>query len=63
MWTVALVSYLIAGVVAAPNNDPPGCNADNCLRAVRATRIATRPAEGTADCASYLLATVTPATS
>ncbi|KAK6544761.1 hypothetical protein TWF694_001444 [Orbilia ellipsospora] len=37
-----------------------GCNANNCLRAVRAS---ARTAFASADCSSYLLTTVTPATS
>ncbi|EPS35297.1 hypothetical protein H072_11346 [Dactylellina haptotyla CBS 200.50] len=37
------------------------CNADNCLRAIRASAFPTRL--GTADCSSYFLATVTPDTS
>jgi len=38
------------------------CAANNCIRAVRGTRIPSRPNEGTTDCQSFLLATVTPAT-
>ncbi|KAB5515139.1 hypothetical protein GE09DRAFT_1231585 [Coniochaeta sp. 2T2.1] len=37
------------------------CNANNCLRAVIASAVATR--HGVADCSSYLAVTVTPATS
>ncbi|KAI9740804.1 MAG: hypothetical protein M1835_003123 [Candelina submexicana] len=37
------------------------CNADNCLRAVRATA-ATRLPQASSDCSSFLKATVTPAT-
>ncbi|MCJ1381279.1 hypothetical protein MMC17_004388 [Xylographa soralifera] len=36
------------------------CNENNCLRAVQGSAYTTR--HGTADCSSYLLATVTPAT-
>lgn len=50
---------LAAGVAAAPATST--CNADNCLRAVRASAFPT--VLGTRDCSSYLLATVTPATS
>ncbi|MCJ1420347.1 hypothetical protein MMC32_006704 [Xylographa parallela] len=37
------------------------CNADNCLRAVRASAFPSR--DGAADCSSFFEATVTPATS
>ncbi|MCJ1323084.1 hypothetical protein MMC15_008435 [Xylographa vitiligo] len=37
------------------------CNENNCLRAVQGSAYTTR--HGTADCSSYLLATVTPSTS
>ncbi|KAK6362130.1 hypothetical protein TWF730_005827 [Orbilia blumenaviensis] len=37
------------------------CNADNCLRGIRASQITTR--SGSADCASYLRTVITPVTS
>ncbi|EPS44181.1 hypothetical protein H072_1808 [Dactylellina haptotyla CBS 200.50] len=49
---------LLVGAAAAAAT--ANCNADNCLRAIRATAFPTRP--GTADCSSYFRATVTPAT-
>ncbi|CAD0110934.1 unnamed protein product, partial [Aureobasidium uvarum] len=38
------------------------CNADLCLRSIRATNTPGRAAQGVADCSSFLRVTVTPAT-
>jgi len=43
--------------------DRRACNADNCARAVTGTRFAASiQAQHTADCSSFMLATITPAT-
>ncbi|KAK6540775.1 hypothetical protein TWF694_008165 [Orbilia ellipsospora] len=47
-----------AGTVAIPAASSMICNADNCLRAVRATQ---RMPTGAIDCSSYFRTTVTPA--
>ncbi|TPX16361.1 uncharacterized protein E0L32_004010 [Thyridium curvatum] len=57
VYAAALSCFL--GSVSATGSD--GCNADNCLRAIRASSFPTR--SGVADCGSYLAATVTPGTS
>ncbi|MCJ1283027.1 hypothetical protein MMC26_002354 [Xylographa opegraphella] len=49
---------VLCGLAAAAS--AASCNADNCLRAVRANSFPTR--SGAADCSSYFEATVTPAT-
>jgi len=49
------------GAAAAPPASTSACNEDNCLRAVQASAFTTR--QGTVDCMSYFLTTVTPATS
>jgi hypothetical protein len=38
------------------------CNADLCLRSIRATNTPGRAAQGVADCSSFLRVTLTPAT-
>ncbi|MCJ1290149.1 hypothetical protein MMC34_001685 [Xylographa carneopallida] len=64
--TVIQLLLLAAGAAAAPalttsHTSTTTCNEDNCLRAVQASAFPTR--HGSADCASYLLTTVTPTTS
>ncbi|KAK6337684.1 hypothetical protein TWF730_003076 [Orbilia blumenaviensis] len=49
-------STLYGASIVYATGDSPGCNANNCLRAVRATAFPTRP--GTADCSSYFSTTV-----
>ncbi|KAI8273130.1 hypothetical protein K4K59_010903 [Colletotrichum sp. SAR11_240] len=51
--TIALASGLISAVnaVAAPAANPTKCNADNCLRDVRASAFPTR--SGIADCQAF----------
>ncbi|MCJ1397260.1 hypothetical protein MMC11_000452 [Xylographa trunciseda] len=62
MNTILIKLLLVAvGVAAVPAASTSACNEDNCLRAVQASAFKTR--QGTADCMSYLLTTVTPATS
>lgn len=64
-----LCSFILALAVAqgvlsvTPDNDE--CNADNCARAVTGTRSGKLPDETSriADCSSFMLITVTPATS
>ncbi|KAK6340692.1 hypothetical protein TWF696_009015 [Orbilia brochopaga] len=57
-----LLKYLTIGVAAAATvlatgtEDTKHCNANNCLRAVRATRISTRLAEASADCSAFYTA-------
>ncbi|KAK6541459.1 hypothetical protein TWF694_007269 [Orbilia ellipsospora] len=53
--------FTLVSLAVGAKLEQRGCAADNCLRAVRATAFPTR--QGTADCSSYLRATVTPATS
>ncbi|MCJ1403257.1 hypothetical protein MMC11_006480 [Xylographa trunciseda] len=53
--------FLAVGAAAAPAASTSACNEDNCLRAVQGTAYTTR--HGTADCQSYFMTTVTPATS
>ncbi|MCJ1296429.1 hypothetical protein MMC34_007995 [Xylographa carneopallida] len=55
------LTVLCGFVAAAAAATTSACNADNCLRAVRASSFPTR--SGAADCSSYFAATVTPATS
>ncbi|MCJ1400014.1 hypothetical protein MMC11_003217 [Xylographa trunciseda] len=57
--TLSVICGLAAAAAAATTTS--ACNADNCLRAVRASSFPTRA--GAADCSSYFEATVTPATS
>ncbi|MCJ1388317.1 hypothetical protein MMC18_001163 [Xylographa bjoerkii] len=57
--TLSVLCSLVAAAAAATTTSK--CNADNCLRAVRASSFPTR--SGAADCSSYFEATVTPATS
>ncbi|KAK3312388.1 hypothetical protein B0H66DRAFT_570538 [Apodospora peruviana] len=59
VYVAAVGCFLFTSSVSATGG-AAGCNADNCLRAVRATEKAPR---GVTDCGSYLSATVTPATS
>ncbi|MCJ1383135.1 hypothetical protein MMC17_006248 [Xylographa soralifera] len=64
--TIVNLLVLAVGVAAAPAVTTPStstttCNEDNCLRAVQGSAFPTR--HGSADCASYFLTTVTPATS
>ncbi|EFQ33862.1 hypothetical protein CGRA01v4_10757 [Colletotrichum graminicola] len=60
--TVALASSLISAVnaIAAPAPSPTKCNADNCLRQVRASAFPTR--SGTADCQAFQTVTSTVVT-
>ncbi|KAK6514580.1 hypothetical protein TWF281_004778 [Arthrobotrys megalospora] len=65
-FTTALVLSSViyaAEIVSAtnPRATTTGCNANNCLRAVRATAFPTRP--GTADCSSYFSTTIEEKTS
>jgi len=54
-------TFMIAGGFAAfTTATTTACVADNCLRAIRASAFPTRL--GTADCSSYFITTVTPAT-
>ncbi|MCJ1353139.1 MAG: hypothetical protein MMC33_003124 [Icmadophila ericetorum] len=53
--SLILSSFGWVGVTGA---NAAACNADNCLRAVRATSFPTR--DGLADCNSYLATTITP---
>jgi hypothetical protein len=55
----ALLLLTASAVFAAVLEERAGCNADNCLRAVRAT---ARLAIGSSDCSSFLATatTVTP---
>ncbi|MCJ1245925.1 hypothetical protein MMC30_003129 [Trapelia coarctata] len=56
--TITLLLGLLGAAAAGPN--PTGkCNADNCLRAVRATAFPTR--QGFLDCLVYQQTTITPA--
>ncbi|MCJ1396542.1 hypothetical protein MMC18_009433 [Xylographa bjoerkii] len=64
--TILKLLVLAVGVAAAPAVTTPStstttCNEDNCLRAIQGSAFPTR--HGSADCASYFLTTVTPATS
>jgi hypothetical protein len=64
-----LLSIIVALAMAqgaftvTPDND--SCNADNCARAVTGTRTGKMPdvTSRAADCSSFMLVTVTPATS
>ncbi|KAF3915940.1 hypothetical protein AA313_de0206029 [Arthrobotrys entomopaga] len=60
LWGALLALTAARGVVGAPATTTTSlkCAANNCLRAIRATNSPTRQA----DCATYLLATVTPTT-
>ncbi|KAK6360922.1 hypothetical protein TWF730_007037 [Orbilia blumenaviensis] len=62
-FTTALVlsSVLYAAEIVSATGSPSGCNANNCLRAVRATAFPTRP--GTADCSSFFSTTIETKTS
>ncbi|MCJ1319129.1 hypothetical protein MMC15_004462 [Xylographa vitiligo] len=60
MWST-LISLAIVAVGAAAAPTSTACNENNCLRAIQASVFPTR--HGTADCSSYFLTTVTPATS
>ncbi|KAE9566697.1 hypothetical protein CGMCC3_g17159 [Colletotrichum fructicola] len=60
--TIALASGLISAVnaIAAPAANPTKCNADNCLRDVRASAFPTR--SGIADCQAFQTVTSTVVT-
>ncbi|KAI5203839.1 hypothetical protein E4T39_03911 [Aureobasidium subglaciale] len=60
----SLLSLLALSSVAAALTTTSSmvCNADLCLRSIRATNTPGRPAQGKADCSSFLRVTVTPAT-
>ncbi|EWC46696.1 hypothetical protein DRE_04183 [Drechslerella stenobrocha 248] len=60
MRTAVVFAAFAASVLAVPTNQ--GCNANNCLRAVRKTNLPEASDTRTADCNSYLSTTVTPAT-
>ncbi|KAF6805754.1 hypothetical protein CMUS01_14542 [Colletotrichum musicola] len=62
MADIALASSLIsaANAIAAPAPSPTKCNADNCLRQVRASAFPTR--SGTADCQAFQTVTSTVVT-
>lgn len=54
---LSFVAAAMAGVIERTN----GCNADNCARAVTGTREGLLPTSSrSADCSSFMLATVTP---
>ncbi|MCJ1387000.1 hypothetical protein MMC17_010129 [Xylographa soralifera] len=55
-----LISLAIVAVGAAAAPTSTACNENNCLRAIQASAFPTR--HGTADCSSYFLTTITPAT-
>ncbi|KAK6527523.1 hypothetical protein TWF694_004506 [Orbilia ellipsospora] len=63
---IASIPFLIAEIaaivtsVSISTTSSLKCEADNCLRAIRASAFPTRP--GTADCSSYFRAIVTPTT-
>ncbi|MCJ1400083.1 hypothetical protein MMC11_003286 [Xylographa trunciseda] len=57
--TLIALAFVAVGAAAAPTST--ACNANNCLRAIEASAFPTR--HGTADCSSYFLTAVTPATS
>ncbi|KAF3941931.1 hypothetical protein ABW19_dt0205362 [Dactylella cylindrospora] len=58
---VLTISLSIASAVNAAILAPRAtCNADNCLRALRATQLATRSLLASQDCTSALYTTVTP---
>ncbi|KAK6540087.1 hypothetical protein TWF694_008917 [Orbilia ellipsospora] len=56
MLFAATLALFAAAAAAVPAGSSMVCNADNCLRAIRATK---RP--GAADCSSYFQTTITPA--
>ncbi|KAF3802331.1 hypothetical protein GCG54_00003790 [Colletotrichum gloeosporioides] len=60
--TIALASGLISAVnaIAAPAANPTKCNADNCLRQIRASAFPTR--SGIADCQAFQTVTSTVVT-
>jgi hypothetical protein len=56
---IIILSSILHLVVAW--NGPPGCNADNCARAVTGTRLgAAHVTQAKSDCSSLLAATPTP---
>lgn len=59
-FSVGFLSLLLRFALAT--NGTPGCNADNCARAVTGTRSGKMPdvSSRMADCSSFMLATVTP---
>ncbi|MCJ1395556.1 hypothetical protein MMC18_008442 [Xylographa bjoerkii] len=56
--TLITLAFVAVGAAAAPTST--ACNENNCLRAIQASAFSTR--HGSADCSSYFLTTVTPAT-
>ncbi|MCJ1294552.1 hypothetical protein MMC34_006110 [Xylographa carneopallida] len=56
--TLISLATVAVGAIAAPTST--ACHENNCLRAIQASAFPTR--HGTADCSSYFLTTVTPAT-
>lgn len=54
-----LLASALGVVLGAPN---PGCNADNCLRAIRATNPTTRLPEASAFCSAFLSTSIAPVT-
>ncbi|KAH8817347.1 hypothetical protein F5884DRAFT_779127 [Xylogone sp. PMI_703] len=56
-----VLALLVAAVSAVSATATPGCNADNCLRGIRASAFPSVP--GTQDCSAYFVSTSTPALS
>lgn len=57
--TMAIMRVLCAAIALVQAVSGQNCNADNCLRAVRATNMGIK---GATDCAAFFRATVTPST-
>lgn len=65
-FTVSLITFAAVATAAVVENLEPrnGCDADNCLRAVRATRFGTATMEiRMSECNSFLAVTQTPSAS
>jgi hypothetical protein len=57
---LALAGTALSSVVQR-NDGPPGCNGNNCARAVTGTRFAAPvQSQHRADCSSFMLVTVDP---
>ncbi|RFU27980.1 hypothetical protein B7463_g8365, partial [Scytalidium lignicola] len=54
----AFTLLLVTAITAVNGAATAVCNADNCLRAIRASAFPSVP--GTADCSAYFVATATP---
>ncbi|KAE9371894.1 hypothetical protein N431DRAFT_468047 [Stipitochalara longipes BDJ] len=60
---ITFCSLLVAGASASPALIERDCTHNNCLRAIIASNHAPFPSSASKDCSSFMLATVTPATS